>query len=363
MLLRAGAGSLHRSWVDADTSRNWDLYLAPYQPIVPQSHRDCVVGEVIPGPKWSGLREVLGGWQGWQDYERIWLPDDDIAASSDAISHMFDVAEAIGLDLFAPALDEASHYAHFTMMQNRSFFGRWTGFVEIMVPGFSRFALERLLHTFELTETGWGLGLDSVWPRLLDYRNIGVLDGITVTHTRPIGERRDDDLARSMLEESAALLARYDCRQVHTTFGAFGPDLEPLHLTPERLLVELVEGWRYLFQQNPQALAWIVDFQRQRFPWPDYPVEGTPGGTAFGVAPDAGGSETMRHPRPASSSSRPVSSEARRDLSTPASSTTDATAALGPSGVMSIESGVERNDAAQQCSSEQRARPGAWYFS
>ncbi len=109
-----------------------------------------------------------------------------------------------------------------------------------------------------------------------------------------------------MLEESDALLTRYDCRQVHTTFGAFGRDVEPLDLTPERLLVELVEGWRYLFERDPRVLAWIVDFQGQHFPWPDYPVEGTPAGPPSGVAPDAGGSGTRRRPRPASSSSRPA---------------------------------------------------------
>src|SRR3712207_7749167 len=49
-----------------------------------------------------------------------------------------------------------SYYAHFITMENPRFHGRWVGFVEIMVPGFSRAALERLLPTLELTRTGWG---------------------------------------------------------------------------------------------------------------------------------------------------------------------------------------------------------------
>ncbi len=276
VLTRVGVSSLHPGWVDAEESRNWDLYLAPYEPVPPQPDLDCVVGEVVPGPKWSGIREVLNDWDGWRHYDHIWLPDDDIAATQDDINAMFDVAEAVGLELFAPALDAASYYAHFTMMQNLSFFGRWVGFVEIMVPAFSRAALETLLPTLDLTETGWGLGLDSVWPKLLDYENVGIIDGITVTHTRPIGERRDGGLARRMLEESDTLLELYDCRQRHTTFGAFGADLKPLDMTPERLLVELVKGSQYLFERDPRVLSWIVDFQKQHFPWPDYPVEGTP---------------------------------------------------------------------------------------
>ena len=276
VLTRAGRSSLHRDWVDADKSRNWDLYLAPYQPIPPQSDIDCVVGEVVPGPKWSGIREVLNGWDGWRNYDHVWLPDDDIRASQDDINGMFDVAEAVGLELFAPALDEASYYAHFITMQNPSFYGRWVGFVEIMIPGFRRATLETLLPTLDLTETGWGWGLDSVWPKLLDYKNVGIIDGITVTHTRPVGEMRDAELRRRVLEESDTLLERHNCRQTHTTFGAFGPDLEPLDMTPERLLVELVRGSQYLFERDPRVLSWIVDYQKQHFTWPDYPVEGTP---------------------------------------------------------------------------------------
>jgi hypothetical protein len=106
VLTRVGVNSLHPGWVEGDGSRNWDLYLSPYQPIEPQSGLDLVVGDVVRGPKWSGIREVLNQWDGWRDYDFIWLPDDDIRTSADAVTRMFDVAEAMGLELFAPALDE-----------------------------------------------------------------------------------------------------------------------------------------------------------------------------------------------------------------------------------------------------------------
>ena len=276
VLLRVGPSSIHREWIDTARERSWDLYLSPYTPIPDQSDDDCTVGEVVPGPKWAGIREVLNSWDGWRAYDQVWLPDDDIRASQSTIDDMFRVAEALGLDLFAPALDEDSYYAHFDMVQNTSFYGRWVGFVEIMVPGFSRGALERLLPTLDLSETGWGLGLDSVWPKLLDYSNIGMLDGITVTHTRPIGERRDDELAKRMMEESDAILAQYDCGQVHTTYAVFGEDLQPCDLTSERLLVELVKGWQPLIERDPRILPWIVDHQRRHFSWAPYPDEGTP---------------------------------------------------------------------------------------
>jgi hypothetical protein len=276
VLTRVGVNSLHPGWLEGDGSRNWDLYLSPFQPIEPHSALDCVVGDVVPGPKWSGIREVLNQWTGWRDYDYIWLPDDDIRTNADAVTRMFDVADALGLELFAPALDEESYYAHFDTKQNRRFFGRWVGFVEIMIPGFRRSALERLLPTLDLSATGWGWGLDSVWPKLLDYQNVGIIDGITVTHTRPVGEMRDAELRQRVLDESDALLAQHECQQVHATFGAFDRDLKRLEMKPERLLGELIAGAAGLIDRDPRVLSWIVDFQKPHFSWPEYPVEGTP---------------------------------------------------------------------------------------
>jgi hypothetical protein len=276
VMARVGARSLHRGWFDEAQARNWDLYLSPYEATPPLSDVDCVVGEVIAGPKWSGLRQVLQEWDGWREYDQIWLPDDDIRASQAVVNAMFDMAAAMGLRLYAPALDRASYYGHFITKQNPRFFGRRVGFVEIMVPGFDAATLEALLPTLDLTETGWGWGLDSVWPKLLNYKDIGIFDGLTVTHTRPIGAARDADLFGQLLAESDKLLRLYDCRQVHTTFAGFGADLKPVDLTPDELLIELIGGWDYLIDKDARLLAWIADFHLQHFGVEDYPAEGTP---------------------------------------------------------------------------------------
>ncbi len=276
VLARVGATSLHQQWLDAGTPRDWDLYLVPFQEIPSQEGVELTQGTIMPGAKWAGLRQILNEWDGWREYDYVWMPDDDIATDQATITRIFETAHALGLDLFAPALDRDSHFAHFDTMQNRRFHGRWTGFVEIMVPGFSRSALERLAGTLDETETGWGWGLDSVWPKLLDYRNVGIIDGAPVTHTRPVGVMRDEDLRRRVIAESDALFAKYECEQVHATFGAFGPDLARLDLGPEALLAELAAGYDYLIERDPRVLHWIAEFQRPHFDWTPYPVAGTP---------------------------------------------------------------------------------------
>jgi len=277
VITRVGVNSLHPGWLDANLPRTWDLYLSPYQQISEEAGLDCQVGEVIAGPKWSGIRDVLATWDGWRDYDYVWMPDDDIAVDQESVNRMFDVAARAELDLFAPALNEGSFFAHYIAMRNSSFFGRWVGFVEIMIPGFSRSALERLQPTLDLTETGWGWGLDSVWPKILDYKNVAIIDGVSVGHTRPVGVMRDEDLRRRVHEESDKLLAQYDCQQEHVTFGAFDEELNTLELAPEELLSGLVKGWQYLIDKDPRVLWWICDFQRRHLSgWPAYPTAGTP---------------------------------------------------------------------------------------
>ena len=276
VLARVGAASLHSSWLCKELPRDWDLHLVPFQPVPFASSPGVVVSHVIPGPKWAGLREYLRVWEGWRDYDYVWMPDDDIFTTQQTISAMFDVARTVGLDLFAPALHDASYFAHFSTMRNASFFGRWTGFVEIMVPAFSRQALDQLVHTLDLSETGWGWGLDSVWPKLLEYRNVGVIDALPVLHTRPVGQMRDLHLARRVLDESDAMMDRFDCGQVHTAFGAFAGDGSPVKSEPEQFFADLVRGWQHLIDRDPRILLWLVQYHEESLQWLDYPVAGTP---------------------------------------------------------------------------------------
>jgi hypothetical protein len=276
VLARVGRNSLHRCWIDAAQPRDWDLYLCPFQEITPQAGLDCTQGEVIPGPKWAGLRSLLNDWDGWRSYDYVWLPDDDIFATQDAISAMFAAGRALDLALFAPALHEASHYAHFIAMRNPMFFARRVGFVEIMVPCFKRQVLEQLLPTLDLSTTGWGWGLDSLWPKLLDYKGLGIIDAVPVLHTRAVGQFRDPELSRRVMAESDEIMSRYACGQQMVTFAGVGADLATHNLNADALLSRLVSGWDYLIEREPKVLRWIVKHQEPFFSWAPYPVAGAP---------------------------------------------------------------------------------------
>ena len=281
VIARVGRESLHRSWIEPGKPRDWELYLCPFEDIGPQDGLDCRIGEVIPGPKWTGLTKLLNAWPGWRDYDQIWLPDDDILARQDAITRMFEIGRRLDFHLFAPALHEASHYAHFIAMRNASFLARRVGFVEIMIPCFRRKTLEDLLSTFALSATGWGFGLDAAWPKLLNYEHLGIIDGVSVVHTRPVGTFKDADLRRRVMQESDDILSRFACDQRMVTFAGIGSDFRDMSLTPEALLVELARGWQYVFEDNPTALRWLFEQQQGLFSESPYPLSGLP------TSPDA----------------------------------------------------------------------------
>ena len=156
-------------------------------------------------------------------------------------------------------------------MRNRSFFARRVGFVEIMVPGFSRPVLEQLLPTLDESATGWGWGFDPLWAKLLDHQGLGILDAVPVLHTRPVGVMRNADLHRRWAANDGILDLRLPSQMV--TFAGIGPDLQDMPLTQDELLVQLVH-WAAPGQSG-ELLCWVVERQGAPSNWPRVPGPGS----------------------------------------------------------------------------------------
>lgn len=211
VIVRAGDGSLHNTWARdlPDSERTWDLLVsffgddeatltAPHEYMVRRKGRKY--GPIFDLWKSGDLPRM----------EHVWLPDDDVETSFSAINSMFEAMRRHHLAMAQPALSEDSFVSHDITRARPHLELRWTSFVEVMCPLFSRAAFERVVPTFEGAVTGWGL--DFVWPALLGRpRNaIAILDSVVVKHRRPIAATYDLDAA---VAEKAAVLRRYDARQ------------------------------------------------------------------------------------------------------------------------------------------------------
>ena len=113
------------------------------------------------------------------------MPDDDIVLSAKDINSLFDICSKRKLQLAQPAVQ--GYVSHPLHRQRRHFIIRYVNFVEVLAPCMSIAAFSRLVDSFDLTQSSWGI--DYIWPHLLGYpkNSIAVIDSIVMIHTRPVG--------------------------------------------------------------------------------------------------------------------------------------------------------------------------------
>ena len=219
VVVRAGDKSLHREWLDG-TTRDFDLFIS-YYGTTPGRHReDADLYEARPGPKWPCLAALLQERPDLVDrYQAFWFPDDDLSANGATIDRLFAFFRAYELCLAQPALTANSYATWNTLFQDTRCHIRYTGFVEIMAPLFSRRALEVCARTFAESPSGWGL--DWVWPTLCRRAGLGriaIVDATPVRHTRPLGgELYRNHPTMDPRADAARILRDYGIEEVRAT--------------------------------------------------------------------------------------------------------------------------------------------------
>ena len=144
---------------------------------------DVVTIDYIKSPtfKYPGIYKML---QSLPEYDYYWMPDEDIYLTPIKINKLFDMVARYRLDLFQPSVERS-----LVSFPSWPMFVHQEGpemvpmpFIEIMCPGFSRKGLLKCIETFPKSNSGWGL--DIIWAKLLNYQNMGIINNVTVKHTR-----------------------------------------------------------------------------------------------------------------------------------------------------------------------------------
>lgn len=188
VVLRCGDTSLHPEWVNEKSQ--FDVVLSYYGDNNPYDLTHIRYVHTFKGSKWQGLYDFFLNHQDiWQDYDYIWLPDDDLSSTAENLNAFFTCMDRYGFDLAQPALTHQSYYSHIFLLQVPCFIYRENNFVEIMAPCFSKQAFLRCWESFSENKSGWGL--EYLWRELLTKENnkvkIGIIDKTPIFHTRPVG--------------------------------------------------------------------------------------------------------------------------------------------------------------------------------
>lgn len=209
VVLRTGDASLHPGWLQGGPpeSRSWDLHLSYYDDNsdpFPDRPSDVTLS-FEKGTKATGLVACLDNLGERLDgYDYVWLPDDDLRADLPTLNRFFEIVRDYRLDLAQPALGPGSYVAHDITLQRPHLRLRFTTFVEIMAPCFSRRALKLCRPYLGATVSSWGP--NHLFPKLLGYpkRAIAIVDATPVIHTRLAGGGPNSALTREQgLEPSA----------------------------------------------------------------------------------------------------------------------------------------------------------------
>jgi len=179
-----GKNSLHRLWINDDV--DYDVHLIIYDDSLNIYKNDTSYICSNKGNKLTLIYQYLHNHPKYLNhYSYFFFPDDDIIIYPQNITELFYLMEQYSLQIAQPALHD-SYYTYEHTLRDRFCVLRFTNFVEMMIPCFSKESLNTVLFSFIENNSGWGV--EYHWPHLIKYkgREMAIIDQVIAIHTRPI---------------------------------------------------------------------------------------------------------------------------------------------------------------------------------
>lgn len=179
-----GKDSLHRQLLKGDA--DFDLHLLIYDGSYNKFCNDSDFIACDAGYKMDMTYRYLHRHPEFlEKYEYFFLMDDDIVISTEDVNRLFSMMREYKLKIAQPSL-VMSYYTYKHTAFHPFYILRYTNFVEMMMPCFSRDALKVVLPTFE-QKIRW-CGIEMHWPVLIgsNHNDMAIVDAVSAKHTRPV---------------------------------------------------------------------------------------------------------------------------------------------------------------------------------
>lgn len=100
-----------------------------------------------------------------QSYDRFFILDDDIIFETPDINKMFEISKKYNLDICGPTFktNGSSKISHAITRQEPNNLLRYTNFIEVNVPLFSKNALNKFMKYYDPILIGWGIDYLYIW--------------------------------------------------------------------------------------------------------------------------------------------------------------------------------------------------------
>ena len=191
VFVAAGKDSLHRQLLKGEA--DFDLHLLIYDDSYNKFYNDTDFICADAGYKMDMTYRYLHRHPELiEKYEYFFLMDDDIEMSTEEVNKLFRMMGEYKLQIAQPSL-VMSYYTYEHTLHNPLCILRYTNFVEMMVPCFSREALIKVLPTFEKKVRG--CGIEFHWPILINtnQQDMAIIDLVCAKHKRLLQKWSDED--------------------------------------------------------------------------------------------------------------------------------------------------------------------------
>ena len=196
VFVAAGKDSLHRQLLSGNA--DFDLHLLVYDDSYDKFCHDTDFIYGSSGYKMDMTYRYLQQHPSYLDeYEYFFLMDDDVRMTTEEVNKLFMLMRKYNLKIAQPSL-LMSYYTYSHTANHPLCVLRYTNFVEMMVPCFSKEALRRVLPTFKRQVRGCGIEMH--WPVLIEvtHRDMAIIDAVHAVHTRPLQPWSKEDHANML---------------------------------------------------------------------------------------------------------------------------------------------------------------------
>lgn len=228
-----GESSLHKQWIDGP--KEFDLFVNYYGNAGSRYKNDGLFYDNAKGSKFLIMDRLQKNHpEVFDQYDAILIPDDDLLMESSDINRFFELFHEYKMDLAQPAIIGWMSIPIVAPTINSLI--RFTTWVEIMTPCFSKQAFAKCLHTFSLNRTNWGI--DSLWYKLLGnpQTSVGIIDEVVAIHTRPcfFGDTysNNQNTFEIAWKELTDLLSEHDLSMDKHVLGSIPRDMQEFDERP-----------------------------------------------------------------------------------------------------------------------------------
>jgi hypothetical protein len=199
VIIAAGKTSEHQKWSQNHLDHGFDLCILNYSEGFTFNDKNTLSARYLStkaGMKFKLIAEFYeNNPDAINDYEYVFMMDDDIETNPSEIQKFFEVCEQDQFDLAQPGLSLTSTYTYLPTRKIKGAKYHLTNMVEIMMPCFSKRLLKETLVDIKAAKNGIGWGLEGVWNKKFHTSNgtskfggkIGVIDCVEFGHYRSLG--------------------------------------------------------------------------------------------------------------------------------------------------------------------------------